>query len=139
MLLGRDDGRWMCGGICSVPVPGSREEDGLEMTEVEFQRPCIQYLRDKGWLILRINSGRSSSGVPFVRWYCAEKDDAQSEGCADLIALSPSGVFCAFELKQDGNRATDAQEFFLESVRLRGGMGDVVRSLDDLAELIRDI
>lgn len=58
------------------------------------------------------------------------------EGMSDLIGIGPGGVFLAPEAKFGRNQATEAQFAFQRTVNMLGGRSGVVRSLDDVAQLI---
>jgi len=57
---------------------------------------------------------------------------ASERGIADVIACAPNGQFWAIEVKTAKGRATDEQLEFLGTVRQKGGVGILARSIDDV-------
>lgn len=53
-----------------------------------------------------------------------------TDGAADLIGMV-DGRFCALEVKTTRGRTTENQELFLGAVRINGGFGAVIRSVED--------
>ncbi len=58
-------------------------------------------------------------------------------GSADLVGIGPGGTFLALEVKTERGRTTPEQERWLELVRLKGGVGRVVRSAEEAVEVVR--
>ena len=57
------------------------------------------------------------------------------KGCSDILGMLRDGRFLAIEVKRPGGPGpTPEQRAFLAKVRVGGGVGFVVRSLDDLKE-----
>ena len=46
--------------------------------------------------------------------------------------------FVALEVKKPGGRTTDAQRAFVELVRAQGGVGGVVRSVEDAEKMLNE-
>ena len=57
-------------------------------------------------------------------------------GSSDLIGWTATGRFLAVEVKSAKGKATPEQLAFIEAVRAAGGVAGVVRSVDDLRELL---
>lgn len=53
-------------------------------------------------------------------------------GSSDIIAVLPDGRFCAIECKTGKGRTTKEQRIFIEAINKKGGVGMVVRSVDEL-------
>jgi hypothetical protein len=71
----------------------------------------------------------SSGRISVVRYGLAP-------GSADLVGLRADGRFVALELKAPGGRVRPEQAAWLELVRRMGGVGAVVRSVDEAWEAI---
>lgn len=57
-------------------------------------------------------------------------------GSADLIGITHEGQFIALEVKTGTGRPTPAQLSFLAVVRDLGGIGEVVRSVEDVTRIL---
>ena len=58
-------------------------------------------------------------------------------GSADLIGLrEPRGQFIALEVKTKGVKVEEHQSKYLAVVRALGGIGEVVRSVDDVTKIL---
>ena len=61
------------------------------------------------------------------------------QGGADLVGvLGPNGRFIALEVKTYNWRVSHAQACWLESVRKRGGIAAVVRSVEEACKVVSD-
>ena len=58
-------------------------------------------------------------------------------GCSDIIGQLKDGRFLAIECKAPRGRVTDDQKAFLDRVQRHGGVSGVVRSVQDVDELLR--
>lgn len=104
-------------------------------TEAEVQKQVIDYLLERNFLVLRINSGRSGN-VRFCYWQAGDSP-ANSEGISDLLVLSPGGQFWAIECKKRGGKASRAQLDFIRAVIARGGGAIIAYSLACVEEMIK--
>lgn len=59
-------------------------------------------------------------------------------GCPDLWAMLKGGRLCCLEVKQPGQKATEAQAVFLDMVRAGGGVAAVVSSVDMAAAVLAE-
>lgn len=106
-------------------------------TETALVNACLEYLRLRGIMAWRQNSGaaraRNSAGRErFVRFHGAP-------GCSDILGiLPPNGRLLAVECKVCGRRPTLLQQAFLENVRAAGGLAVVVRSIRELEAALED-
>jgi protein involved in polysaccharide export with SLBB domain len=99
-----------------------------EPLEKETQAAVRRYLLFRGAFPVRVNSAAFKVGGRYVR--------ANSEpGCSDLLVCY-RGRFVAFEVKREGNYPTVEQQSFLDAVNRAGGVGCVVRSVDDAAAVL---
>jgi tricorn protease-like protein len=96
--------------------------------EQKLVKACMDYLRCKGFLVLRNNSGRifinDNGKIRAIR--------AGMAGSSDIIACSPDGRFFAIECKSKKGRLTENQKEFLRKVSELGGVALVVRNIDEL-------
>lgn len=124
------------------------------MTEHEIQNQIIDHLREAGYLVIRINSGRKAN-VPFCYWYephqaylpevgaelglgdylklvanIAKQDGKNTKGVSDLLAFKP-GIVLAPEIKQPGGRLSDNQRRFLAAAEQAGITPIVTDGLED--------
>jgi len=98
------------------------------MSEARIQAEIRLALGSLGMVFWRNNTGVFRDGGRFVRFGLAV-------GSADLIGIV-EGRFCALEVKQPGKRATIEQAKWLKVVRLYGGFGAVVTSVQEALEAV---
>ena len=106
--------------------------------ERDIQRGCLEWLSAKGVLSWRSNQ------IPVPLKDGGFRKFAGLKGVADILgivrqdvmlldrSIIPMGVFLAVEVKGPKGKLSEEQEWFLEEVRRRGGIGLCVRSVDDL-------
>ena len=58
------------------------------------------------------------------------------KGSADLIGIRQGGQFVALEVKTEGVRTSDTQKRWLAVIRDLGGLAAVVRSVEDVDEVL---
>jgi len=96
--------------------------------EQKLVKACMDYLRYKGFLVLRNNSGRifinDNGKIRAIR--------AGMAGSSDIIACSSDGRFFAIECKSKKGRLTENQKKFLQKVLELGGVALVVKNIDEL-------
>jgi hypothetical protein len=66
----------------------------------------------------------------------AKAEYGLAKGASDLIGIV-DGRFLALEVKVPGETPTDDQQRFIDAINRLGGVGAVVRSVDDALEVIR--
>ena len=66
--------------------------------------------------------------------YYVLRQYANTAGTPDIVACSPTGRFCAFEVKTEKGKATELQLYNLEQVKKCEGIARVVRSIKDIQE-----
>ena len=99
------------------------------MTEAEIQRQCIELLTRTGWLVIRLNGGRSGT-ILWSRWY----DDTgvcHQKGISDILAVKNSRLL-ALEIKRPGGKLSIEQREFLTCAMQHGAMPLVVEDVKDL-------
>jgi hypothetical protein len=96
------------------------------MHEAAVLRSCLDYLRLRGVVCWRQNSGGlPTPGGGFMR-------STDINGVADIIGLLPSGRFLAVECKSDRGRQSEAQRDFQAMVEGSGGLYLIARDIQDL-------
>lgn len=88
------------------------------MTEQQLQRKLLRYLEFKGHYTTKVIS-------------------ANKKGVPDIIACV-MGRFYGIEVKLPNGKVSELQEYNLEKIKASGGVGVVIRSLDELKELLGD-
>lgn len=103
----------------------------MKRTESQLVNACLQLLLVMGIPAWRNNSGATKIGKRFIRF--------GMKGSSDILGvLPPSGRFLAVECKQPKGRTTPDQDAFLSAVNEAGGLGFVVRSVDELEESVKN-
>ena len=59
---------------------------------------------------------------------------APRAGTPDILACSPTGRFCGFEVKTSTGRATPLQLMHLERINAVGGIGMILRGVSDIPQ-----
>lgn len=103
------------------------------MTETQLVRSCIEYLNMKGHYVWRNNTGATRLS------YTDKKGNISNRilrsgirGSSDILGISKDGMFIAIECKVGRNKPTEMQINFLRQITDRGGIAQVVYTLDDL-------
>ena len=101
------------------------------MKEKDIQKQVIDFLRIKGFLVVKFPSvgiykQKTNSYIPQSR-----------KGISDLLACSPKGRFMAIEIKYGKNKASKEQQDFIEEVNDKNGYGFIAYSVDDVINMIR--
>lgn len=100
------------------------------MTEHDIQNSIRIALSERGWLVLRINSGKVK--MADGRWF----DVGVPKGYPDLTAVK-NGRVVFLEVKNETGRIRPDQVKFLETIRTRYGCkAGIVRSVEDALELV---
>ncbi len=90
------------------------------MLESKIQRDIISYLRRKRVFHLRFQAQSNINGIP------------------DIICCY-NGLFIGLELKQENGRATELQKKKLDAINNAGGIGVVVRSVEEVDNLFKEL
>lgn len=99
--------------------------------ESEILKQCLQYLRLRGIVCWRVNSGAVAGEHKgkrrFVRFNTMP-------GCSDILGLlPPSGRLLAIECKRPGGKATPDQLQFLDLINRSGGLAFIATSVGDIS------
>lgn len=98
--------------------------------EKEILNQCLQYLNARGVFCWRANSGGSHhTNADGTGRYVAFN---HQKGISDIIGMLRDGTFLAIETKREGGKLSPDQRTFLDAVRLSGGVGLCVHSVDEL-------
>ncbi len=94
-------------------------------TEAGIQKAIINYLRYRGCLVVRINSGGRPAEYKgkkrwfwFSKWYVLGKRE-QTAGVCDVWAVTPTGELLVIEVKAPGKQPTAAQREFMAELEKR--------------------
>lgn len=90
------------------------------MLESKIQKDIISYLRRNRIFHLRFQAQSNVNGIPDI--ICCYK-----------------GLFLGLELKQEKGKATELQKKKLEAINNAGGIGLVVRSVEEVDRLIKEL
>ena len=99
----------------------------MNPTEKEIQNFTLSLFNFNGYYLWRNNSFatsvESSSGRKhFIR--------AGKKGSADLIGVTPKGMFIALEIKRKGGKQSEWQKLFQSEVEQRGGIYVLISSIE---------
>jgi len=93
--------------------------------EADVKKAITQYLKCRGCLVIPYRN------VGIFKRDTGKYIPCQQLGISDLLGLTREGKFFAVEVKMPGNKPSDHQEKFLETVRSFGCIGIVAYSIDD--------
>lgn len=99
--------------------------------EIDIVNAIIKYLNYQGFYIFRVNAGMMFTKGKVFRGAPA--------GVSDIIGITPQGKFIALEVKlpKRKNNVTLPQRQFLDTIIKKGGIGDVVDSIEDVKRYIK--
>ena len=102
------------------------------LSESQISKAIMQYLKrhPKIATVARYNSGTFYEGGRYIR---ANTQRGQSDIQG---TLKGSGKTIALEVKSATGRATPEQLQYLQTIRSAGGIGEVVRSVDDVIRIL---
>lgn len=107
--------------------------------EAPIQRAIVKYLRAKypAWIVHHSRNEINKRGSDIAREIAQAKANGALTGWPDLIVLPPSHIGpLFFEVKAEGNYATDAQRHVHDLLRALGYRVGIVRSIDDVQEML---
>lgn len=107
-----------------------------ELTEAEVQRQCVELLRKSGYLVVRLNSLSTKQQGRFLRSYYVFGSETPSSGMPDLLAFKADRCLL-LEVKRRIGKASEVQDAFHQLAAQYGVTVAVVRSIDDVLQLIR--
>lgn len=114
-----------------VPQLEARTPKGKQRPEAALQAKIVKALQKLGAHVIRTNAGmtRNSAG---------DMINIGEAGRSDLHVCF-KGRFVALEVKTATGRLTDKQARYLEQVRAAGGIGEVVRSVDEALKILEQV
>ncbi len=109
--------------------------------ETDLVRACLDYLQ-----LRRIFAWRNNTQGVFDPSRRKWRTFTGLKGVADILGVLSGkehpcghGVFLAVETKLPGRRPTAEQQDFIDRVRAAGGVGLLVRSVQDLEDGLREL
>lgn len=124
--------------VPELPVPKPRTpREKPAVSEADIQRSILDYMKLLGHYCWRNNVIASPLRDRFGNITGYRKSAAK--GTADIICVlkKPVGRFAALECKTEKGRATPEQLKFIENVQERGGVAGIVRSIEDVDNLLK--
>ena len=99
-----------------------------KLSEAQIQRQILDWLAAEGIFSIRFNTGAVKMGQRFVRFGTA--------GCADILACPQGRPPVWIEVKSATGRQRLEQRSFQNAVELAGHTYTIVRSLEDVQEVL---
>lgn len=93
--------------------------------EGKIQKVIVDYLKIQGWLVFRMNAGKTKINVTM-----------NQKGTPDLLAISPTGGPLWIEVKTPAGIVNEAQEAMHLELRHRYHKVAIVRSVEDVEKAI---
>ena len=110
---------------------GMSNKTSPHIKESQLQRQIMDYLRLKKCVVVKFRAvGIKKANGSFIPLPAGEK------GVSDLLFCTPDGRFGACEVKIKGNKPTQNQLDYLESIRKHKGIAILAYSLDDVIKMI---
>lgn len=106
--------------------------------ESGVQKAVIDYLKLAVGcpVVIRVNSGTVLIPKPGGGRYAFRGAD---KGTSDIVGMLPDARFFAFETKRvKGGRTTDEQQEFIDRVIAGGGVGGVVKGIEDVERILKE-
>lgn len=100
-------------------------------SEKAIQTEIIKYLRSEMFLVFKIND-RFYSGLPDI--YCC-----RIAGEGRLAGENRSGVSYWFEVKNEAGKLSPLQSYEIRQIKEHGIFAGVVRSVEDVKHIIREV
>ncbi|MAM60844.1 VRR-NUC domain-containing protein [Maritimibacter sp. UBA3975] len=106
--------------------------------EGPIHKACLDYLRTQypRALIHHSPNENSMTGKDVARLISKNKDMGMMPGFPDILMLH-NGRFYGFEVKAEGNTQQENQKDAQRLIEANGGVYAVVRSIDDVMEVMR--
>lgn len=106
----------------------------IEPLEKEIENDILRWLGLKNiysWKVKTVGTfdtklGRFRKSSPLYK-----------KGVSDILGILDDGTFLALEVKSKNGKATHEQKMFLDNITRRGGVASIVRSVEDVARLLR--
>ena len=88
---------------------------------------ALRILKMKGYNVWRCNNG-----AVWDAKFKGYRANSATPGISDIIGYDKNSRFCAFEIKAGKDKLSPAQIQFLKGVNDAGGLGIVVKCIEDL-------
>lgn len=96
-------------------------------------KSCLEYLKLRGIFAFRVNTAgiyNAKSGGYYFHGLA---------GVSDILGILPDGRFLAVECKSAKGKVSPHQQDFLDQITNNDGVACVVRSVDELAEDLKEV
>jgi hypothetical protein len=112
----------------------------LGLTEHQIQNQCIQYLKLKGFYVIRLNSGvlraSDASRTRLIRMAAAGTPDVMAFKQYEVVTAFTYREILFLEIKRPGKNPTPIQEQKMAELETYGAKCLVIHSLEELEQLI---
>ena len=100
-------------------------------TEHTIQNEIRVALTENGYTVFRANVGKVKTADG--RWF----DTGLPKGHPDLYGFRPDGKIFYIEVKNANGRVRPEQKQFIETVKARGALAGIARSVEDALDIVR--
>jgi hypothetical protein len=102
----------------------------IKISETDIQRSIMDFLHARGIFCWRNNS----TGIydPVRKIYRKNTGKYSINGVSDILGILPGGKFLAIEVKSASGKLSDDQKFFINQIKLKGGVAFTARSIEDV-------
>lgn len=112
----------------------------MELSEADIRRQIIDFLNYERYIAWTNNTGAFQGSYTNKKGITRKRFVRFSQpGFSDIFAIQPkTGLFVALEVKTPKRRkdVTRQQQDFIDLVNKQGGIGAIVTSIDEVAELL---
>lgn len=109
--------------------------DEFEVPESVVLNTCLGLLN-----LMGIYAWRNNTGAYKVKGNRTTKERIihyGKKGSADILGILPDGRFLAVECKRKSGRASSDQLLFLSNIKANNGVACIVKSCDELMEVLK--
>lgn len=104
------------------------------MTEREIEISILEYLNRQDIFAWKV---KTQGTFDPIKKQFRRPSKHYLTGQPDISAILPNGRYMGLEVKTKTGRLAPHQKIFLERIRLAGGIGVVVRSIEDVIKILR--
>lgn len=101
-------------------------------TEHTIQNEIRVALTENGYTVFRANVGKVKTADG--RWF----DTGLPKGHPDLYGFRPDGKVFYIEVKNANGRVRPEQKQFIKTVKARGALAGIARSVEDALEIVKE-
>ena len=102
-------------------------------TEHTIQNEIRVALTENGYTVFRANVGKVKTADG--RWF----DTGLPKGHPDLYGFRPDGKIFYIEVKNANGRVRPEQKQFIRTVKARGALAGIARSVEDALDIVRGV